>query len=92
MIERMVFRCSALALPIVVLAVVHLQQDVDERATLEVILLEPLVEEVEDREELLLRGVAPATRLVLRPSPLVQSCSRCWRKASTSSSFDEKCR
>ena len=51
------------------LPVVHLEQDVDERAALEVVFLEPLVEEVEDREQLLFRGLSAAPGLRLDPVP-----------------------
>ena len=49
-------------------AVVHLEQDVDERAAFEVVLLEPLVEEVEDREELFLGSLAAAPCLGFDPT------------------------
>jgi hypothetical protein len=65
--ERMLARCFALAPAHGCRAVVHLQQHVDERAALEVDALEPLVEEVEDREQLLLGGRSAAARLGLDP-------------------------
>jgi hypothetical protein len=49
------------------LAVVHLEQQVDERAPLEVLALEPLAEEVEDREQLVLGRVAASARLGFHP-------------------------
>lgn len=45
----------------------HLQQNVAERTALEVLAAEPLVEQVEDREQTLLRGRAASPRLVLYP-------------------------
>ena len=39
-------------------AAAELEQDIDERAPFEVVALEPLIEEVEDREKLLLRRAA----------------------------------
>ena len=69
----------------------RLEQDVDERAAFEVRAVKPLVEEVEDREEPLV-GLAPRLRASASTQPCVQTTSRCLRKASTSSSFDGKCR
>ena len=46
----------------------HLEQHVDERAGLEVLAPEPLVEGVEDREQLLFRGRASASGLSLDPA------------------------
>ena len=91
MIERMFSRWTALALPIGVLAIVHLEQHVDERATLEVFALEPLVEDVEDRQQLLLRRRS-AARASASTQSFVQSSSRCCRNASTRSSLEAKCR
>src|SRR5215216_2728041 len=49
-----------------------LEQDVDERAALEVVAVKPLVEGVEDREQLLLGRLPAAPRLLLDPLPRPQ--------------------
>ena len=48
---------------------VELEEHVDERAPLEVLLMEPLVEEVEDGQELFLGGVPSPLGLGLNPFP-----------------------
>ena len=69
----------------------HLEQHVDERAGLEVVAPKPLVEDVEDRQQLILwRGAAALASASTQPR--VQSCSRRSRKASTRSSLEGKCR
>ena len=45
-----------------------LEQNVDERAPLEVVAVEPLVEEIEDREQAVLRGRTTLARLRLHPA------------------------
>ncbi len=50
-----------------ILEIAGLEQDVHEGATLEVLTVEPLVEEVEDREQLLLGRRAATPRLRLDP-------------------------
>ena len=47
----------------------ELEQDVDERAGLEVLAVKPLVEQVEDRQQLLLGAAAAASGLGLDPAP-----------------------
>jgi hypothetical protein len=48
-------------------AIRHLEQDVDERATFEGLVLEPLVEDVEDGEELVLGCLRAPLHLTLEP-------------------------
>ncbi len=49
--------------------VARLDEHVDERAAFEVVSLEPVVEDVEDREQPLLRGFDPLLDLALQPVP-----------------------
>ena len=74
-----------------VLAVIDLEQGVDEEAALEVASVEPVVEDVEDGEQAIDRALGTAAHLPLEPFP-VHSCSRRSSTASTRSSLDPKWR
>ena len=67
--ERMFSRCAALAFPTGSSEIGDLEQDVDERAALEVVAVEPLVEDVEDREQLIPRSGTSPKRLGLDELP-----------------------
>ncbi|MEZ5123157.1 MAG: hypothetical protein R2736_16535 [Solirubrobacterales bacterium] len=77
-----------------IIAIGVLEQDVDERAALEARSTEPLVERIEDRQELLRRIRGPASHLHFKPIPCPQllaslekaSTSSCWMRSGGTSS------